>query len=372
MAHSVTANGNAQLDTAQKKFGSASGLFDGTGDYLTIPDSADFYFTGDFSIDFQIRFNVETGAQVIYSQSADANNEANLYTNGSGRIYFTVVSAASAILSFYTTFSPSANTWYHIELVRNSNTWYIFIDGVAGSLTLDAGSYSISYPDYAGTVYIGKQGSSTNNVNGWLDEFRVSNTARHTANFTAPSAAYTTDANTKLLLHMDGADTSTEFLDASTGSASPSASLSPSPSSSESASISLSPSSSISPSPSSSISSSPSSSQSPSSSESPSPSASVSPSSSLSPSSSESQSPSSSVSPSPSSSQSPSSSPSSSQSPSSSISPSPSSSESVSESSSVSPSPAEYVDFYSTTGNTYTDKYSNTNNTYIYKYRNWY
>ena len=30
--HTVTANGDAQIDTAQDKFGGASGLFDGTGD----------------------------------------------------------------------------------------------------------------------------------------------------------------------------------------------------------------------------------------------------------------------------------------------------------------------------------------------------
>src|SRR3990167_5725818 len=49
----VTANGNAQIDTAQKKFGTASGLFDGTGDYLSLADSDDWNFgAGDFTIDF--------------------------------------------------------------------------------------------------------------------------------------------------------------------------------------------------------------------------------------------------------------------------------------------------------------------------------
>src|SRR3990167_5784069 len=35
--HTVTANGNVQIDTAQGVF-SQSGLFDGNGDYLSIPD----------------------------------------------------------------------------------------------------------------------------------------------------------------------------------------------------------------------------------------------------------------------------------------------------------------------------------------------
>lgn len=36
--HTLTFNANAQLDTAQSKFGTASCLFDGVGDYVSIPD----------------------------------------------------------------------------------------------------------------------------------------------------------------------------------------------------------------------------------------------------------------------------------------------------------------------------------------------
>ncbi|MBI4688786.1 MAG: hypothetical protein HY754_00715 [Nitrospirae bacterium] len=35
---SVTASGNAKIDTAQSKFGGASGLFNGTTDYLSLAD----------------------------------------------------------------------------------------------------------------------------------------------------------------------------------------------------------------------------------------------------------------------------------------------------------------------------------------------
>ena len=41
-----TANGNAQIDTAQSVFGGASGLFDGTGDYLSASDHADWQLDG--------------------------------------------------------------------------------------------------------------------------------------------------------------------------------------------------------------------------------------------------------------------------------------------------------------------------------------
>ncbi len=41
-SHTWTAYGNAQIDTAQNKFGGASGLFDGSGDYIDTPDSPDW------------------------------------------------------------------------------------------------------------------------------------------------------------------------------------------------------------------------------------------------------------------------------------------------------------------------------------------
>lgn len=48
MGHAIFANGNAQIDTAQFKFGGASALFDGAGDGISVADSADWYWDGDF------------------------------------------------------------------------------------------------------------------------------------------------------------------------------------------------------------------------------------------------------------------------------------------------------------------------------------
>jgi len=55
----VTANGNAQIDTAIKKFGTGSIQFDGTGDYLTTSTNSAFgYGAGDFTIEFFLYLNL--------------------------------------------------------------------------------------------------------------------------------------------------------------------------------------------------------------------------------------------------------------------------------------------------------------------------
>ena len=54
--HSVTFVGDAQISTAQSKFGGSSYYGDGTGDHLTIPSSSAFAFAaGDFTIELWVR-----------------------------------------------------------------------------------------------------------------------------------------------------------------------------------------------------------------------------------------------------------------------------------------------------------------------------
>lgn len=65
--HPVTAAGNAQTDTDQFIFPSASCLLDGTGDYLSIPDSAHWFMdSGNTTIDTQLRFNAFSNGVLRY------------------------------------------------------------------------------------------------------------------------------------------------------------------------------------------------------------------------------------------------------------------------------------------------------------------
>lgn len=191
-----TANGNAQIDTAQSKFGGASGLFDGTGDYITTPDSADFTFgTSDFTIEYWVRMNAAAGASGVYVFGQMSTSFA--IANGSVLMTFGASSTAPAILmasgsSFVVNISSSESltlgVWYHVAATRSGNTFRLFVNGVQRATTTNASSANNStHP-----ISIGRPGAFNGAYfNGWLDDFRLTiGTARYTAGFTPPARAF--------------------------------------------------------------------------------------------------------------------------------------------------------------------------------------
>jgi hypothetical protein len=115
-------------------------------------------------------------------------------------------------IQYSVSFTPSTNTWYHIAIVRNGNTWYTFIDGDSKSKTLEDGAYTADLgSSYSQGLRIGFRTDYP--LNGYVDEFRISTNVRYTSNFTPSTTAFTSDANTTLLLHFEGAENSTTFTD---------------------------------------------------------------------------------------------------------------------------------------------------------------
>jgi len=190
----VTANGNVQIDTAQSKFGGASGLFDGTGDYLSLSDSADWYFaTGDFTIDFWVRFNSLANNQAFYNQYVDGNNEARLFWVTTNLLVFQNYTGGVATIDVQKSWTPSTGTWYHVALVRSGNDFKFFIDGTQIGTTVTDSS---EVTNFSAGIEIGRSDAGASNLNGWLDEFRISKgIARWTANFTPPTSPYGLSSN---------------------------------------------------------------------------------------------------------------------------------------------------------------------------------
>lgn len=173
---SVTANGNAQISTAQSKFGGASGLFDGSGDSLTATVNTFNTRTDKFTIESWVYLASRTGFTLI--------SGTNFYlTELGGTVY--LGDGSANIVQFANTELP-LTTWFHIAVTFDQTTYRIFVDGVdKGNSTLLLASFNFS------NVEIGARASLSSYTDGYLDDYRITkDVARYTAGFTPPTAAF--------------------------------------------------------------------------------------------------------------------------------------------------------------------------------------
>lgn len=192
VAGAYTFVGNAQLDTAQTKFGSASLLLDGTGDYLTLADSANWAMgSGDFTVDCWIKKNADGVTGYIWGRGSAAGIEVfALRTNSGNTLTFYFRNDVPAGQEMTTTSTITGTAWHHIASIRNGNTVKVYIDGIADATTLDVTGKTMITDDT--TFSVGRFGAYDGlYFNGWNDELRISKgIARWTANFTPPVSPY--------------------------------------------------------------------------------------------------------------------------------------------------------------------------------------
>ena len=181
----VTAYNGAAISTAQSKFGGASGLFDGTNDYLVTPTTSAFTFgTSDFTIELGIyqtvssvsAYKVLVGDNVYGSvggwQLYSYNNQLNLWKGG------TEIISPSGTLTL--------NSWNHVVWSRASGNNRIFINGTqVGSTVSDSTNYTST------AIYIGAAKDGYGYYAGYIDEIRITKgVARYTGNFTPQTSAF--------------------------------------------------------------------------------------------------------------------------------------------------------------------------------------
>jgi hypothetical protein len=183
--------GNAQISTAQSKFGGSSILFDGTDDFLSAPYSPLFNFgTGQFTIECWVNFTTLSGNRMIFDTytAASLGGGYQLYWRGTGTSITFYANGVIVAQSSFT--SHSTSVWYHVAVTRDaSNVVRIFIDGTQYASATYATAIDMAT---TGKVGVGIQVSTlTNDLAGYIDDLRVTNGfARYTANFTPPTAAF--------------------------------------------------------------------------------------------------------------------------------------------------------------------------------------
>lgn len=183
--------GNAQISTAQSKFGGSSLYLDGNGDYLTTSSSSDFDLFGpttSSTVEFWVRFS-------------SLANTPHIVTFGTSEAYRLTIFAASGFLQLWTktnssdyatriqTSTISVDTWYHVALVNVNGTFSLYLNGAL------VGSAAVSVvPTGALPLIVGWQnygGFANDYFNGYIDDLRITKgVARYTAAFSPPAAAF--------------------------------------------------------------------------------------------------------------------------------------------------------------------------------------
>lgn len=215
--YASSSSGTAQISTAQKITGNSSLLLDGDSDFIRFPDSIDWTFgSGDFTIDGWFRTVSGGGSQEIFIQLNTANNDFLDVFKDQNYLYFRAYDNGQYQASYKGEFTNSINNWYHFEIARSSNTCLMFLNGTTVSVTTIATFNTLA--DLPAVLTIGRNdyipGSSY--FNGYLDELRISKgIVRHTDNFATSTNLVIPDTYTKLLLHFEGANGSTGYVDSS-------------------------------------------------------------------------------------------------------------------------------------------------------------
>jgi len=211
LAKTITVNGNAAVSATQSKFGGSSIAFDGTGDYLSIASDTDYGFgTGNFTIEGWF-YKTAVSTQYLFDTRTTLNeNSVAVQSNGAGSLRLFV--NGSFVLT--SSNAHTNNAWNHLAICRASGVTRFFINGVVSTATYtDTTNYGTTKP-----LVVGSQYNGTTAFAGYIDDFRISNTARYTATFTPTTTAFVNDFNTKLLIHGDstivddaGGGTATDF-----------------------------------------------------------------------------------------------------------------------------------------------------------------
>lgn len=187
-AHTVTANGNAQVTTSAKKFGTGGLLVDGTGDYISIPDHPDWDIgSGPFTVDMWIKPDVWPQASQGTMVDLFSNGAAlQIRSQTSGRMACDLGGLSSSYIETGV-LSISTSVFTHVRVTwgGSGTAFKIIVDGVEELSTVLTGSFnSITGPIAVG----GRISNAAFAFDGVIDDFRLAVGAEAT-DTVPPSAA---------------------------------------------------------------------------------------------------------------------------------------------------------------------------------------
>ena len=210
----LTFNNDAHINSRIKRFGKSS-LEVAAADFVegTVPNQIKFE-EGDFTIEMFIRVNgASLPEQELFSINGDATNHLKFSANGTSglKIVGTVGGSAATVKganALIQTQQFGRREFAHVAASFNSTSQQMFLSYNGNNIVTTGGdAYAVSNNSFTANVLIGKD------FVGYIDELRISDTARYSGDFTPPSQRFRPDQETVMLVHFDGKNGDTEAKD---------------------------------------------------------------------------------------------------------------------------------------------------------------
>lgn len=165
--------GNAQLDTAEKKFGTASLLLDGSGDIVTLGNKTEFQGTNgnDLVVEAWVWDNADdTGIHTILSKRPTSGTATEWQWGISNRrLSFTMWQGGSVLTGSLPNVPVPPNRWTYIAVKRIGTDLTTYVDGLLVGTGTQTGTVSTS----GNSLDIGRDRDFGRYWNGWIDEMRI-------------------------------------------------------------------------------------------------------------------------------------------------------------------------------------------------------
>ncbi len=182
-AHVMAVSGGVQVETSNVMFGTGAVTFPSIG-FLVSPDITAApeldISTGDFTIEMWVY--PTAASNDIFAVGTYSSTGGISVGLGGGPTLAPLVWTGSGFTALPTPNPTPLNAWSHIALVRDGSTFTFYTNGVGNIPITYAGSLQLQSN---AAVLIGLATQSSGFVfSGNIDEFRLSNFARYTSNFT--------------------------------------------------------------------------------------------------------------------------------------------------------------------------------------------
>jgi hypothetical protein len=192
-----------------------SAYFDGTGDYISIANSAAHAtLPGDFTVECWFYLNNVSGTQLIFSHRTNGYAPFLIWASTTSLLlYVSSDNSSWNIVNGDTLATVASDQWYHLAYTRTGSTFRVFINGIQVKTFSSSASFTTS-----NSLQVGMTTTESNSaLNGYISNFRFVNGAGvYTGNFTPPTAPVAISGSASAASYTNTANVNTTFASSAT------------------------------------------------------------------------------------------------------------------------------------------------------------